>query len=79
LSKSNYFGPKAYKYFTFCDIVYILGRLSLSKGFVVEARNSVPYMGTWGRGSQWCNRLPRSIDLEWSVFLWERESEKREG
>jgi hypothetical protein len=23
----------------------------------VEARNSVPYMGTWGRWSQWCNRL----------------------
>jgi hypothetical protein len=24
---------------------------------LVEAKNFVLYMGTWGRGSQWCNRL----------------------
>jgi hypothetical protein len=50
-------------------------KLSLFRGFV-EARNSVPYMGTWDGRSQWCNRLARSMDLYGPVFLWERESEQ---
>jgi hypothetical protein len=35
------------------------------------------YMGTWGRGSQWCNRL-LWIDmiLRSRFFVWERDSEK---
>ena len=41
---------------------YIEEKLSLFKGFV-EARKSVPNMGTRGRRSQWCNRLLRSLDL----------------
>src|SRR5215216_6030798 len=36
------------------------------------------YMGTWGRGSQWCNRLLWIIVILRSRFLfWESESEQR--